>query len=338
MQADVTDLVAISTPERALSLLEDIRRALAECDDLAQIQKLRDKAEAVRHFLKSAAAVLEVVNQAAVMKILCEYRAGTILSQIVKRGGDRRANKLLPRSQLAELGIKNRMQSSRLQVLALLSEVELCRYMNQLMHEEKEVTTQALLRFAQLHYGKERAANDGEGDLTSVARGLKSLARLGKQFCCIYASPTWGRARKAMTASLLKGLSKLPVKAVAAPSSHLHLAVRPELIKDGIAILEKWGFRFRGELVHRTLSTDFGDHWQRAHVSLLLGVRGRLAFRDTGLPSWLDDHDFFGNGNATEIHTVIARASSPPYLDLLAEMTMGEWISPRASGLAEPGH
>ena len=204
--------------------------------------------------------------------------------------------------------------------------------MNHFMHEEKEVTTQGLLRFAQLHCGKERAVKDGEGDLASVARGLKCLARQGKQFCCIYASPAWGGTRKARIAGLAKGLSELPVKAVAAPTAHVHLAVRPELIKDGIAILEKWGFRFRGELVRRSLSTEFGDHWQRAHTSLLLGVRGRLAFRDTGLPSWLDDHDFFGNGDATEIHAVIARVSPPPYLDLLAEKTLGEWVSPISSG------
>ena len=331
MQPDVTDLVAISTPTRALSLLEDIRRALAECNDLAEVQKLRDQAEAVRHYLKSAAMGLEVLNQAAVVKLLCEHRAGTILSQIVKRGGDRRPNKLIPRSQLAELGVKNRMQSSRLQVLALVSEEDLCRYMNQLMHEEKEVTTQALLRFAQLHFGKERAAKDGEGDLASVARGLKSLARQAKQFCCIYACPAWCGSRKARITLLAKGLSKLPVKAVAAPNSHLHLAVRPELIREGIAILENWGFRFRGELVRRTLPQEFGDHWQRAHASLLLGVRGRLAFRDTGLPSWLDDHDFFGNGNATEIHALIARVSPPPYLDLMADKTVREWVSPRSS-------
>ena len=107
--------------------------------------------------------------------------------------------------------------------------------------------------------------------------------------------------------------------------------MRPELIKAGIAILEKWGFRFRGELVCRTLPPEFGDHWQRAHTSLLLGVRGKLAFRDTGLPSWLDDKDLFGNNGTVEIHALIARASPPSYLDLLADKTVREWISPRAS-------
>jgi hypothetical protein len=273
-----------------------------------------------------------MLNRAAVIKLLCEHRAGTILKQLVKRGGDRRAKELPPRSQLAELGIKNKMQSSRLQMLASVSEEELWRQVNQLMHEEKEVTTQALLRFAQLHYGKEQAAKNGEGDLASVAEGLKSLARQERQFRCVYASPAWCCSRKVRTSGLAKGLSKLPLKAVAATNAHAHLAVPPELIKDGIAILENWGFRFRGELVRRTLPTQFGDHWRGAHVSLLLGVRGRLAFRDTDLPSWLDDHDFFGNGSTTEIHALIARVSPPPYLDLLAEKSVREWVSPLSPG------
>ncbi len=303
-----------------------------ECNDLAEVQKLRDQAEAVRHYLKSAATGLEMLNRAAVIKLLCEHRAGTILKQLVKRGGDRRGSELTPRSQLAELGIKNRMQSSRLQMLASVSEEELWRQVNQLMHEEKEVTTQALLRFAQLHYGKEQAANDGEGDLASVAEGLKNLARQGRQFCCVYVNPAWCGSRKARIAGLAKGLSNLPLKAVAATNAHVHLAAPPELIKDGIAILEKWGFRFRGELVRRTLPTQFGDHWQTTHTSLLLGVRGKLAFRDTGLPSWLDDQDFFGHGSATEIHALIARVSPPPYLDLLAEKSVREWVSPLSPG------
>ena len=280
----VTDLVTISTPAHALSLLDEIRQALEECNDFAEAQKLRDRTEAVRHYLRSAAVDLEMLNRAAVLKLLCEHRAGTILKQLVKRGGDRRANRLLPRSQLEELGIKNRMQSSRLQAVASVSEKELWQYVNQLMREEKEVTTQCLLRFAQLHCDKEQAVEANKGDLASVTRGLMCLARQRKKFCCIYASPAWNGGRKAGINGLAKSLSELPVKAVTATNAHAHLAVRPELIKDGIAILERWGFCFRGELVRRTLPAEFSEHWQRAHTSLLLGVRGTLAFRDTGLP------------------------------------------------------
>jgi hypothetical protein len=200
------------------------------------------------------------------------------------------------------------------------------------MHEQKEVTTQALLRFAQLHTEKTRPADNGENCLASLSNGLNNLARQRKEFRCIYASPCWHSSRRGKIDGLPKKLSELPVKAVAAHDSHLHLAVWPELIRVGIAILEKWGFRFKGELVRHTMPSGFGDHWQKAHTSLLLGVRGELAFRDAGIPSWLDDDDLFGNHAATEIHTLITRVSPPPYLDLLADKTVREWISPLSFG------
>ncbi len=321
---------AISTPSRALSLLDTVQQALANCDDLTEVRELRDQAAAVRHYLKAAAMDLEVLNRAAIVKLLCERRAGAILSTLVKRGGDRRANVRLPNLRLGELGIKNKMQSSRLQMVASVPEEEFWQYVNQLLREEKEVTTQGLLRFAQERCCKPQPGDKGADDLSLVAEGLMNVARQRKQFGCVYASPVWGGYRKVKATELAKRLSELPVKAVVAHDAHAHLAVPPELIKDGIAILEKWGFRFRGELVRQTPASGFGDHWQQAHVSLLLGVRGRLPFRDTSLSSWINDHVFFGN--CTEIHTLIARVSPPPYLDVLAETTVGDWISPRSPG------
>jgi hypothetical protein len=330
MESAVTALLAISTPASALSLLDNVQQALENCSDLAEVRELRDQAAAVRHYLKAAAMDLEVLNRAAIVKLLCERRAGAILSTLVKRGGDRRANTLRPNSRLDKLGIKNKMQSSRLQAVASVPDEDFWQYVNQLLREEKEVTTQGLLRFAQERCRKSPPADEAKGDLALVAAGLKVLAGQKKQFRCVYASPVWCGCRKVKAEQLAKCLSTLPLTAVVAPEAHAHLAVPPELIKEGIAILEKWGFRYRGELVRRTQSPEFGDYWQRAHTSILLGVRGRLAFHETGLPSFMDDHDFFGNGDSTEIHTLIARVSPPPYLDLLAEESVGEWISPRS--------
>jgi hypothetical protein len=332
----VTALLALSTPSSALALLADIQQALEKCDDLAEVRELRGQAEAVRHYLKSASTGLELLNRAAIVKLLCERRAGAILGRLVKRGGNRRGNGSLPTSRLEQLGIKNRMQSSRLQKVASVSEEEFRQYVNRHLCEEKEVTTQGLLRFAQERCRKSRSVEKDMGDLSLVSDGLRTLARQRKQFHCVYASPVWGKCRKVKATELAKWLSELPVTAVAAPDAHAHLAVPPEMLRDGIAILDKWGFRFKGELVRPTPSGDFGDYWQRAHTSILLGVRGRLAFRDTGLPSFMDDHDFFGNGDSTKIHSLIARVSPPPYLDLLADKTLGEWISPRSTGSSGP--
>jgi hypothetical protein len=199
---------------------------------------------------------------------------------------------------------------------------------NQLTGEKRAITTKGLLRWFQLE-GVALSSTAGDQDnLASVSAGLVRLAKQGKQFCCIFASPNWNGNGKDGIAQLARRLSQLPVKEIAAENAHAHLAVRPERIKDGITILDKWGFRYRGELVLNVPPSDFGDHWKCSHISLLLGVRGRLPFRDTALPSWFTDQDLLNSSNAKEIRALIARVSPPPYLDLLADKSEREWMSP----------
>jgi hypothetical protein len=216
LSARVSNLTAdrISTPASALSLLDNVQQAVANCNDFAEVRELRDQAAAVRHYLKAAAMDLEVLNRAAIVKLLCERRAGSILGTLVKRGGDRRANVFQPNSRLDKLGIKNKMQSSRLQMVASVPEDEFWQYVNQLLRDEKEVTTQGLLRFAQERCCKSTPADVGIGDLAPVADGLINLAKRRKQYRCVYASPVWCGCRKVTAAELAKSLSELPVKSV----------------------------------------------------------------------------------------------------------------------------
>jgi hypothetical protein len=311
-------------------MLAEVRHALASCNDFEEIRELRDQSEAIRHYIKSADMGLELQNQAAIVKLLCERRAGELLKDTLRHGGDRRPGRHIPKSQLEELGI-NKMQSNRFQAMASVSEADFWQFVQQLAHERKELTSQGLMRFAELRAGCVQPAGDSdEGPFCRLANGLKSLARQGKQFACVYADPPWGHCRKARIARLPKRLCELPVKAIMAPNAHLHLWAPPGLLKDGMAILSAWGFRYRGELVRHT-TPGYGLYWQKDHSTLLLGVRGQLAFRDNGLPGWLGDSDFLGNVDNMEIHALIARASPPAYLDLFAEKTVRDWIAPLAS-------
>ncbi len=323
-----TALTAALTASDALSILEDTRCALPHCNDVAQLLKLRDQAEAIRQRLKSDALGLDMLNCLAIVRLHCEHRAGTILKQLVKRGGNHRGANSLPRSQLQELGIKNKMQSSRLQAVASISEDDISRFVNQLTGEQRAVSTKGLLRCARLACSTLSSITGDNDGLASVSAGLASLAKQNKRFCCIYASPDWSGDRKDGVVGLAKKLSQLPVKEISAANAHAHLAVRPERIKDGIAILDKWGFHYRGELVLNVPRSDFGDHWKCSHVSLLLGVRGRLPFRDTALPSWFGKHDLFDSANPNEVRDLIVRVSPAPYLDLLADKRERQWTSP----------
>src|SRR5262245_10859990 len=61
---------------------------LATCT-LPEARELRDKAEAIRHYLKRARAGLAAMNEAAEIKLRSERRAGEFLRETVNHAGCR---------------------------------------------------------------------------------------------------------------------------------------------------------------------------------------------------------------------------------------------------------
>ena len=67
---------------RELALLSKASRALAEVRTIDDIKAIRDKAEAARHYARSAALGLDVQNYAAEVKLRAERKAGALLSAL----------------------------------------------------------------------------------------------------------------------------------------------------------------------------------------------------------------------------------------------------------------
>lgn len=278
---------AMTSPSTTMSVLAGIRRALAEATDLDEICDLRDRAEAIRHCVKTAAFGLKLQNQAAELKLCCERRAGQILAETPLQGGDRRSENGNHRATLEDMGI-SRSQSSRWQREGSLPEEDFVRYVQQSNEEGRELTANGLLHLARAYADATRRASDGKGPFARLVGGLSDLARRQKRFTCIYAEPPWSCAGKGGIARLPQRLSSLPVKLVAAPRAHLHLWVPPESLEAGLAVLRAWGFRYKAALVRDKAPLGYGNYWRQAHDMLLLGVRGGLPFHDSSLPSWID--------------------------------------------------
>ena len=161
-----------------------------------------------------------------------------------------------------------------------------------------------------------------------MAEGLARLACQQKRFACVYADPPWQQGKKTKIAQVGKALCGLPVKLVAAPRAHLHLWVPPGSLETGLAVLRAWGFRYKAVLVQSKVSLCNGDYWRLEHDMLLLGVCGRLPFRNSNLSSWLDGHDGSPTDSHREVCDLIARVSSPPYLDLFGTALSMDWTRP----------
>jgi hypothetical protein len=64
-----------------IAILSDVERRLATVQTVDEAKDIRDKAEAIRIYAKSAKKGLAIQNRAACIKILAERRAGELLRE-----------------------------------------------------------------------------------------------------------------------------------------------------------------------------------------------------------------------------------------------------------------
>lgn len=114
------------TPGVALARVDHARQLLAEARTIDEVKDVRDKAEAIRQYSRTAGMTVDIQNYAAEIKIRAERRAGELLAEMPKRdGGDAmkarsHVDSELP-PKLSDLGITHN-QSHRFQEVAAIPE------------------------------------------------------------------------------------------------------------------------------------------------------------------------------------------------------------------------
>ncbi len=312
----------IESPSDALAELDLIRAALTETTDVRQIKNLREQAEAVRVYAKSAALGLEMQNHAAEVRLVAERRAGEVLRAMQLHGGDRKSGGRAD-TRLKKLGI-SQDESSRWQREKSLPEEEFQEYVRVTREAGKELTSRDLLRLARVHA---RQMGVRENLFQKLVNGLRKLARQGIRFRCIHVIPPLpeDRMSKANICCLVQELLDLPVKPVAAERAHLHLWTPPELLEDGLRLVRAWGFHYQSSLVRAKPPANRGRYWWPAHDVMLLGVRGELEFPDRSLLSWVDPRAGSATDLLRDIRSLIQRASPEPYLELFGNQATRGW-------------
>jgi N6-adenosine-specific RNA methylase IME4 len=67
-----------------------------------------------------------------------------------------------------------------------------------------------------------------------------------------------------------------------------------------------------------------GNYWRVSHEFLLLGVRGKLRFRDRTMRSWLQCRRRIHSRKPEAIRLLIERVSPGPYLELFGRVEVRE--------------
>jgi N6-adenosine-specific RNA methylase IME4 len=147
-----------------------------------------------------------------------------------------------------------------------------------------------------IHNGSAATASQDTG-AQLAAKDLLGFAK-GCRFGTILADPPWRfDNRTGKVAPEHKRLSRygtmdfaeiqaLPVAEIAAPVSHLYLWCPNALLPNGIAVLQAWGFQYKGNIVRHKIRKDGGPdgrgvgfYFRNVTELIMFGIHGKPGAR-----------------------------------------------------------
>ncbi|MFA6972990.1 MAG: DNA methyltransferase [Gallionella sp.] len=132
----------------ALGQWEKAKQAIAECKNIDEVKKIRDKAEALRAYAKQAKESLEVQNNVAEIKIRCERRIGEFSKELPKENANqyKSANSHDGKKQLLkDAGIQH---YERYEAIANLPEEAFNKHIEEVKKSNEELTTIGVIKLA----------------------------------------------------------------------------------------------------------------------------------------------------------------------------------------------
>ena len=168
-----------------------------------------------------------------------------------------------------------------------------------------------------------------------------------KRFYTIYADPPWRfQNRTGKVAPEHKRLNRydtmttkeimsLPVESISAVKSHLYLWVPNALIPDGLAVMEAWGFKYKGNIVWEKVRKDgepdgrgVGFYFRNVTELLLFGIRGennRTLAPARSQVNLIRTQKREHSRKPDEMVSIIEQCSPGPYLEIFARGNREGW-------------
>jgi N6-adenosine-specific RNA methylase IME4 len=168
----------------------------------------------------------------------------------------------------------------------------------------------------------------------------------GKHYGTILADPPWQFQNKTgkvapehkrlarYTTLTLQQIKEIPVSVVAAKQSHLYLWVPNALLREGLEVLESWGFKYKTNIVWHKIRKDGGPdgrgvgfYFRNTTEMVLFGVRGKLRTLRPGrtqvnvIKTRKREH----SRKPDELYDIIEQCSPGPYLELFARGQRKGW-------------
>jgi N6-adenosine-specific RNA methylase IME4 len=342
-------ILPLPVPPQYLGLLEGGRRLLAEARTVYEVKELRDKAEALRLYLRQQQDGEAAQRDAAELRLRAERKLGELLRGTVNHAGSRGVGRTV-RPTLPDGVTKS--QSHRWQRVARVPEAAFETYLADCRETGADITTAGAAALARLPE-KPRAEPSPLEDACTTD-DLRRLVATGQKFGTIYADPPWpyrngasrGACARHYATMTLEEIAALPVAELAAGAAHLHLWTTTAFLAEALAVMGRWGFRYTSHMVwckgtarrERDGKTGkftgwmrvrpqlgCGNYWRVSHELLLLGVRGGAPFADKRLPSYFIGRRGRHSEKPDEVRQMVERASPGARLELFARSPSPGW-------------
>ena len=193
----------------------------------------------------------------------------------------------------------------------------------------------------------DRGTEMSRNKVSSPSDSLLEFAR-GRRFATILADPPWRFQNKTGKVAperrrlnrygtmTLNEISKQPVSAIPAPTSHLYLWCPNALLPNGLRVIAEWGFTYKVNIIWHKIRKDGGSDgrgvgfdFRNVTELILFGTGGKNA--RTVAPGRRQVNLFATrkrehSRKPDEQYEIIEDCSSGPFLELFARGTRPNWV------------
>lgn len=132
----------------------------------------------------------------------------------------------------------------------------------------------------------------------------------------------------------LEEIKEIPVYLVSSNTSHLYLWVPNALLKEGLEVMEAWGFKYKSNIIWHKIRKDGGPdgrgvgfYFRNTTEIILFGVRGNMRTLQPGrtqvniIKTRKQEH----SRKPDEVYNLIEQCSPGPYLEMFARGKRSNW-------------
>ena len=256
-----------------LTHFDAARRELMLASTIDEVMQIRDKAEALKAYIRQSGESHEMQNAMAEIKLRAERKAGELITEGQEKGeiATKKTNQYNDSDtvSLSDIGLSKK-QSSRFKQIANIPEPEFEEYIEKTKASETgEVTSAAALRLS-------RQINRPEFESPPPPIG---------KFRIIYADPPWRYEHSKTTSRdienqyptmTLEQICLLPIADLADKDCILFLWATSPKLAEALQVMDSWGFTYRTCMVWVKDKIGMGYYARQQHELLLIGKVGNM--------------------------------------------------------------